>query len=110
MEERTAEEQAKIDIKLAWDRANARTPEEWKAAVDSITDAAVRTQVACVVWWDFFGHRPAKSPWPHLDELRAQWNKSIQLDSSVVRDALIQVGYPAKVAHDRATGYDVNRN
>lgn len=42
-------------------------PEVWAARVRQLT-GAVRQRVGCIVWWDFFGDRPAKDPWNHLDK------------------------------------------
>lgn len=53
--------------------AAARPPAAWAAAVSKIGDRALRARVANIVWWDFFGNRPASEPWTHLDEMREGW-------------------------------------
>ena len=92
---------ARIEADKAWNAVKAaekawsaaakkRTPEEWRTAIDGIADKLVRIQAACIVWWDYFGSRPASDPWPHLDDLRWAWKADHNADSKKVRKALMQ--------------------
>src|SRR5262245_44937225 len=77
----------------------ARTPSEWKAALLDIADLNVRTRVATIVWWDYFGARPFKRRWPHLDQyLRAPVP---EVSRSALAAGLITVGYHPVLAHAR---------
>ena len=90
---------AQIEAEKAWSAAaKGRTPEEWRKAIDGITDKLVRIQAACIVWWDYFGSRPASDPWPHLDDYKAAWKNDHNAPGMKVRKALMQVGYPARIA------------
>lgn len=82
--------------------AKMRTPEAWRAAVDGINDKVVRIQVACVVWWDHYSTRPAPDAWHHLDEYLGAWTIDLRADPKNVRAALIQIGYPVRLAAQRA--------
>ena len=103
---------ARIEADKAWNAVKAaekawgaaakkRTPEEWRKAIDGIADKLVRIQAACIVWWDYFGSRPASDPWPHLDDLRLAWKADHNADGKKVRKALMQVGYPERIADRR---------
>lgn len=78
--------------------AKGRTPEEWRAAIDEIADMSVRIQVANIIWWDYFGSRPASDPWPHLDDYKAAWKRYYKADSAKVTKALIGLGYHTAIA------------
>lgn len=101
-----------IDADKAWNAVKAaekawiaaakkRTPEEWRKAIDGIADKLVRIQAACIVWCDFFSSRPASDPWPHLDDLRWAWKADHNADGKKVSNALMQVGYPERIADRR---------
>jgi hypothetical protein len=90
------------DAEKAWSAAaKGRTPEEWRKAIDGIADKLVRIQAACIVWWDYFGSRPASDPWPHLDDYKAAWKNDHNADNKKVRKALVQIGYPERIADRR---------
>ena len=89
----------------AWNAlAKRRTPEEWREIVDTIKNRIVRIQAACVIWWDFFGIRPASDPWPHLDDYKSEWNASQEADRDKVKAALVSAGYPDNIAFTRSHG------
>jgi hypothetical protein len=89
----------------AWiEVAKRRTPEEWRTIVDTITTRIVRIQAACIIWWDFFGGRPASDPWPHLDDYKSEWNVNQEADRSKVKAALVSAGYPDNIAFTRSHG------
>ncbi len=81
--------------------AKERTPQEWRQAVDGISDMAVRIHAACIVWWDYFGSRPASSAWTHLDDYKSAWKADRTADPKSVRKALMQIGYPERLAERR---------
>lgn len=81
--------------------AKARTPESWRQAIDGISDMTVRIHAACIVWWDYFGSRPASSAWAHLDEYKSAWRADRIADPKSVRKALMQIGYPERLAERR---------
>ncbi len=81
--------------------AKVRTPEAWREAIDGISDRTVRIHAACIVWWDYFGSRPASSAWTHLDEYKAAWRADRSADPKSVRKALMQIGYPERLAERR---------
>lgn len=86
-----------------WVRAaKARPPEEWLAAIESIKDEEARTHAACIVWWDWFGGRPATKRWSHLDQYMTQWETiTTPIASSRVTQALCIAGYPVRLAEKR---------
>ena len=81
--------------------AKGRTPEAWRLAIDGISDMTVRIHAACIVWWDYFGSRPASSAWTHLDEYKSAWKADLRADPKRVRKALMQIGYPERLAERR---------
>jgi hypothetical protein len=81
--------------------AKVRTPEAWRQAVDGISDMTVRIHAACIVWWDYFGSRPASSAWTHLDDYKSAWRADCIADPKRVRKALVQIGYPERLAERR---------
>jgi hypothetical protein len=81
--------------------AKTRTPEAWRQAIDGIGDMTVRIHAACIVWWDYFGSRPASSAWTHLDEYKSAWKADRVADPKSVRKALMQIGYPERLAERR---------
>lgn len=46
-----------------------RTPEKWLSVLAEVKPEARRRRVACIVWWDYFGHRLVPKRWGHLDAL-----------------------------------------
>lgn len=80
------------------------TPEEWAKRVELIQDFAVRTKVAGLIFWDFFGNRPADKRWTCLDVyVKVAWApRSKEPDGKAVCDALVSVGYPLKFAELRS--------
>ena len=83
-----------------WNRvAKSRNPEKWCGMIGNIKDEVVRIQVACIVWWDFFGSRRSDERWPHLDGYINRWKKSA--DRNLVRAELIVLGYPEALANQR---------
>jgi hypothetical protein len=81
--------------------AKVRTPEAWREAIDGISDRTVRIHAACIVWWDYFGSRPASSAWTNLDEYKSAWRADRSADPKSVRKALMQIGYPERLAERR---------
>lgn len=81
--------------------ANARQPDIWREAIDGIADMSLRVQVACIVWWDYFGSRPMNNTWPQLDDYKAAWKSGTKVDFKKVRQALCKIGYPDHIADRR---------
>ena len=93
--------------------ARARTPEAWREIIEGIPDRIIRTQCACIVWWDYFGSRPkAAKRWPHLDKYLVEWRvdppslkelrgagRTDRLEK--VQNALVSLGYPERIARKR---------
>lgn len=78
--------------------------DEWAIRVAMVGDRLAKVQVACIVWWDFFSERPAKNRRPQLDSLVAKWDKEKKADVSEVVKAMVQVGYPQRIAIERYGG------
>lgn len=84
----------------------AVTPIEWRKRIDQIANRTLRIQIACIVWWDYFGHRLTSHRWPELDDLIDAWHPSHNVSIKALRDGLIKVGYPRDLAIRRANGGD----
>jgi hypothetical protein len=90
------------DAEKSWvAAAKKRTPQEWRQAIDGISDQIVRIHAACIVWWDYFGSRPASSAWTHLDDYKSAWRADRSADPKSVRKALMLIGYPERLAERR---------
>jgi hypothetical protein len=78
--------------------------------VETIDDPHLRTQVACTIWWDYFGGRETKDAWPHLDRHLAAYTKKIDIEPAGHRAALIWCGYTAKLTEERVKERPVGNN
>lgn len=81
-----------------------RTPQEWRALIDTIKDRVVRVQVACIVWWDYFGKQEVKDRWPHLDDYLYEWKWSDNAKSNKCIKELERLGYSHYHAAQRFIG------
>ena len=97
------EHKAKVAAKKKRAILNARCPEEWRSAIDTITDPSIKIQAACIVWWDYFAHREVSDRWPHLDECVQAWNVRIHVPQSQFEAALLSIGYLPEDARSRST-------
>lgn len=91
----------KIERMRRWGRVSRKfAPDEWRRRIDDlVVSAAVRIQVACIIWWDYFAdHSPR---WGSLDDLVAAWRPDQCADRDCVRDALEHLGYPPHMARER---------
>jgi len=77
---------------------NNRTPDEWLEHIMRFR-GNVRTRLAGIVWWDFYGNREAKHRWDNLDPFLAA--PYIECDSHRLRECLIQIGYSEYMAVNR---------
>lgn len=78
-----------------------RTGAEWRAIVDTINGKRIRIQVACIVWWDWLADRYAWERAAELDDLVAAWDEHHEADRMKVREALVAIGYPPRIAEKR---------
>lgn len=92
------------DMEGIWVRAaRHRHPEKWRSEILKHTsDDAVRLNLACVIWWDWFGQRLVSNRWLHLDDLVARYHSRFtpRIDVSKL---LIKLGYPTHRAQERGT-------
>ena len=91
--------QADLDLMVA---AASRTPDDWRAAIDAIGDLSVRVKVMCIVWKDWFGHRPASNDCPFLGDYGAAALPDRDADPEKVCQALIGIGYARHLAIRRS--------
>lgn len=84
------------------------TPEEWHKRVMQVPQKC-RTEVAHMVWWDYFSQRECLDRWPHLDEFlrRPKWNSPTENE---LQAGLIRCGYSPKRALQRVTNKMFNKN
>ena len=71
--------------------------------IDAISDPILRTQAACIVWWDYFGGREVADRWPQLDEFRKDWRPPWEIDQPALESVLLQLGYHPEIAKTRST-------
>lgn len=76
-----------------------KTPVNWKRDVELIADQILRAAVASIVWWDFFGHRPVRQRWPHLDKYLD--HVYVPIDKEEMKRGLALAGYSPWHAHRR---------
>ena len=80
-----------------------KTPERWRTELDLLVEnPEARTRAACLIWWDYFAHRPARYPWPHLNDLLAA--PYVEVSDAEIAQALEQCGYSPHMARNRARG------
>jgi len=97
------ENRHRLALRKVKTRLNRRKPEEWRSAIDAIPDPVLRTQAACIVWWDYFGKREVPDRWPHLDVFRQAWRPSWKINQSALEAALLKLGYHPDIARLRST-------
>jgi len=97
------ENRHRLALRKARVRLNRRKPEEWRMVIDAIADPVLRTQAACIVWWDYFAHREVPERWPHLDEFRRDWRPAWEIDQPALESVLLQLGYHPEIAKARST-------
>ena len=101
---------AKVAAKKKRAILSARCPEEWRSAIDTITDPSVKIQAACIVWWYYFASRLVSEAWPHLDAYRNAWNVALLISPDALRAALMQVGYLEVDAVNRSASTEGRTN
>ena len=90
------------DVEKEWfAAAKLIRPEEWRRVIDGIADSTVRIQVACLIWYDQYSTRAASDAWHDLDGYLAAWTADLRADPRRVREALIMIGYPVRLAERR---------
>lgn len=98
------------EVERQWsDTARARTPVEWRTLVRQIKCRPARIQAACIVWWDYFGSRNASERWPHLDRYVDAWRRTPRASRAKLLDALLQLGYPERLAMKRIKSMEDDR-
>ena len=74
-------------------------PKEWAKRVEKLP-SQWRIPTACIIWWDFFGHRRAKQRWPQLDSwIHEHWHPIEEMD---LCEALWRCGYTEMQAYTRS--------
>jgi hypothetical protein len=74
-------------------------PQQWRTLVAALP-VKIRTEVAHVVWWDWFAGRHVTERWPHLDTFikRPKWHQPT--DAQII-EGLILCGYSQAYASKR---------
>jgi hypothetical protein len=75
-----------------------RSPEQWAEHI-ALLPKKIRTQIAKVVWWDWFGPRVVSERWDHLDQYINQ--PAMDLEDHEVLEGLELLGYTEKQARQR---------
>jgi hypothetical protein len=77
------------------------TPKQWFTRVNNVPKK-MQTEVAHVVWWDWFSGRNVTQRWPHLDTFikRPKWHQPT--DAQIV-EGLMLCGYSQAYATKRIT-------
>lgn len=97
------ENRHRLALRKARVRLNRRKPEEWRMVIDAIADPILRTQAACIVWWDFFAHRDVTDRWNHLDDYIKTWRPSWEINQSSLEVELLRLGFHPQMARTRST-------
>ena len=71
------------------------TQDEWLAKIKQISDPITRIQTACIVWWDYV------DVWPKFDKYLSAWKPDQHADKEQTRKALMNLGYPERLATER---------
>jgi hypothetical protein len=91
------------DMETIWVRAaRHRNPETWREEILTHATDAARLNLACVIWWDWFGQRLVSDRWNHLDDLVSAYHSRFtpRID---VSELLVKLGYPKHRAEERGT-------
>ena|SRR5690606_4069091 len=76
-----------------------RSPEEWCDLLKEIPKKH-RSQVAKIIWWDWFGDRNVWERWPHLDRY-IKPNEYVEIKDEKFVEYLLKLGYTPYMAHTR---------
>ena len=72
-----------------------RTCTDWYEAIKKLRTPSVRTQVALIVWWDYFADRhKGQESRRLLDRWRTQWTPQLHVWPKILCKALVKVGFP----------------
>jgi hypothetical protein len=74
-------------------------PQQWRSRVAALP-LKIRTEVAHVIWWDWFGGRNVTERWTHLDTFikRPKWHQPT--DAQII-EGLMLCGYSQAYASKR---------
>jgi len=75
-----------------------RTPDQWANHIE-LLPKSIRTQIAKIVWWDWFGPRIVSDRWDHLDKYVNQ--NCRELEDHEVLEGLELLGYTETQARQR---------
>jgi len=79
-----------------------RSLAEWIRRIKEIQPGQVRGKVANLVWWDYFTGRRADRAVTSLDRFRDEYDATWDPPTEEVERALLQLGFPAGRAQQRA--------
>ena len=80
-----------------------RTCTDWYEVIKKLRTPSVRTQVALIVWWDYFADRHKRQASRHLlDPWRAKWTLQLHVWPKILCKALVKVGFPPAEAMARS--------
>jgi hypothetical protein len=75
-------------------------PLEWLADIRRLPKK-VQSNIARIIWWDFFAEREVSQRWPHLDQYLKE--TMIELNKAETMKYLRQCGYTEQQADQRIT-------
>ena len=71
------------------------TEDEWLAKIETIPDIITKTQVACIIWWDYV------RVWPKFEKYLSSWKEHGIANKAQTCKALMNLGYPERMAIER---------
>lgn len=78
-----------------------KTPQQWANDIEQLPES-VRSCVAKLVWWDYFGSQLNHDRWPHLDKYLKYESMAARVPAEMVAKYLEQVGYHPEDAERRS--------
>jgi hypothetical protein len=93
--------QKTVEILLMNRRLRRRKFADWGAMIGRIEDPAVRSQTACIVWWDYFGNQVGAPETldKTLSAYMAEWKYGADMEA--VNRELLRLGYVPLRARER---------
>jgi hypothetical protein len=82
----------------------SRLPDEWAALILSLPQK-LRQPIACIIYWDYFGERPTRDRWSHLDEWVFAPFPPFEPPLETIARALMKCGYTPDQARHRVGMY-----
>lgn len=79
----------------------SKTPKQWAQEIEQVPQN-IRSCVAKLVWWDYFGSQLNHDRWPELDKYLKYDANEVKVPATEVAKWLVKLGYRPEDADRRS--------